>query len=69
MNVRLEVFTVVKIHVMVLWVVTLCSNVVGYQHFKELCHLQLQHPEDGGSMALGNTGILQHYMLLQPRRL
>jgi len=31
--VRLEVFTAKKIQVMVFWVVTLCSDVVGYHHF------------------------------------
>jgi hypothetical protein len=39
-----EVFMVVKIHIEVLWVVTLCSAVVGYQNFGGLCHLHLQGP-------------------------
>jgi hypothetical protein len=38
-----------KIHV-VFWVMTLYSEVVGYQHFKRAI-LPL-HPEDGGSMFL-----------------
>jgi len=55
--VKLQVFTVMKIHVVVFWVVTPCNDVVGYQHF-------------GGSMALWNVGILPHqYTTLQHRRL
>jgi hypothetical protein len=38
---RFEVFTAVKIQVLVFWVVTLCSVVVGYRRL----HLQ---GEDGG---------------------
>jgi hypothetical protein len=37
----------VKIQVDVFWVVTQCSVVVGYQHFRGLCRLHLQG-EDGG---------------------
>jgi hypothetical protein len=33
-SVRFEVFTAVKIKVVVFWVVMLCSVVVGYQHFR-----------------------------------
>jgi len=33
-QVRLEGFTVMKIQVSVFWVVTLCNDVVGYQHFR-----------------------------------
>jgi len=45
-------------------VVTQCSVVVGYQHYKGPFH-----PEDGGSMDLRNTGILpQLCTALQPRR-
>jgi hypothetical protein len=56
-----------KNQVEVLWVVMLCSNVVGYKHFWGLCfHL---HPEDGGSMVLQNVSILpQHYMVSQSRK-
>jgi hypothetical protein len=32
----------VKIQVMVFWVVTLCSDVVGYQRFVAPCFLHLQ---------------------------
>jgi hypothetical protein len=32
-NARLEVFAAMKTHVVVLWVVTPCSVVVGYQRF------------------------------------
>jgi len=32
--VRFQVFTGVKIQTMVFKVVTVCSNVVGYQHFR-----------------------------------
>jgi hypothetical protein len=39
LDVRLEVFTAVRIHVEFFWVVTLCSVVVGYQHFRGLCCL------------------------------
>jgi hypothetical protein len=30
---RLEIFMVVKIHVMVFWIVPPCNDVVGYQSF------------------------------------
>jgi hypothetical protein len=36
---RLEVFTAVRIQVEVLWVVTPCSVVVGYQRFRSV-HFQ-----------------------------
>jgi hypothetical protein len=53
---RFEVFTVVKIEVEVFWVVTPCSAVAGYQHFRGPCCLLLQDevtdPEDGSSMIL-----------------
>jgi hypothetical protein len=52
--VRFEVFIVVKIQVRVLWVVTLCSVVVGYQCFTGSCYLHL-HPAE-------------HYTVSQPRR-
>jgi len=49
--------------VQVFRVVTPCSVVVGYQHFRSL------HPEDGASMDLWNVGILpQHYTAWQSRR-
>jgi len=37
-----EVFTVVKIHIEVFWIVTSCSVVVGYQNFGGPCCLHLQ---------------------------
>jgi hypothetical protein len=43
--VRLEIFTVMKIHV-VLLVMTPYGDVVGYKHFGRPCCLHLQH-EDG----------------------
>jgi hypothetical protein len=42
LNVRVEVFTAVKIQVQVLWVVTLCSLVAGYQRFRGPYCLHLQ---------------------------
>jgi hypothetical protein len=39
--VRLEIFTAVKIQVVVVWVITPCSAVVGYQHFRGSCCLHL----------------------------
>jgi hypothetical protein len=39
---RLEVFTAINIQVVVFWVVTSCSVVVGYQCFGETCCLYLQ---------------------------
>lgn len=40
-----------KVLHVVTWVVTLCSHVVGQEHFGEPCCLHLQ-PEGGGSMVL-----------------
>jgi hypothetical protein len=37
--VKVEVFTPVKIQVVVFWVVTLCSNVEGYHCFGGPCSL------------------------------
>jgi hypothetical protein len=39
---RVEVFTVMKFQVAIFWVVTLCSDVVGYQCFGGPCCLHLQ---------------------------
>jgi len=33
-DVRFEVFIVVKIHVGFFWVMMLCGDIVGYQHFR-----------------------------------
>jgi hypothetical protein len=61
------------IQLIVMWkdkffcVVTSCSVVVGYQCLRGPCCLQ--HPEDGGSMDLQNTGVpSQHYMASQTIR-
>jgi hypothetical protein len=39
---RLKVFMAMKIQVMVFWVLTPCSDVVGYQIFRGPYYLQLQ---------------------------
>jgi len=59
----------VEIQGKVFWVVMPCSVVVGYQHFRGPCCLQLQDKdEDGGSMDLQNVGVLpKPYMMSQPR--
>jgi len=44
---RLEIFTVLKIHVVVFWVVISCSDVVGYKHFGGVCYLHLQDVVSG----------------------
>jgi len=51
---------VMKIQVMVFWVVTLCSDVAGYQCFQRFM-LPAVQPEYGGSMVLQKFGILPHY--------
>jgi hypothetical protein len=40
--VKFNVFAVMKIQVAVFWVVTPCSNVLGYQHFGVPCSFNLQ---------------------------
>jgi hypothetical protein len=42
LDARFEVFTPMKIQVLILWVVTPCSGVVGYEHFRQPCCLHLQ---------------------------
>jgi len=54
--VRLEVLMAMKIQAAVSWVVTTCSDVVGYNH------------KDGGSMVLQNIGFLQHHYTVAPPR-
>jgi hypothetical protein len=54
---RLEVFTAMKIQIEVFWFVMPCSDVVGYKSFG----VSEPHPQDGGSMAIRNVGILPHY--------
>jgi hypothetical protein len=41
-TVRLEVLTEMKIHVTVYWILTQCSEVVGYQCFGGPCCMHLQ---------------------------
>jgi hypothetical protein len=41
-NARFEVFKAVKVLVMVFWIVTPCSVVVGYQRFGRPCCFHLQ---------------------------
>jgi len=43
---QIQVFMVMKFQVVVLWVLTPYSDVVGYQHFRWPCSLHL-HPEGG----------------------
>jgi len=66
------VVVVMKIQIIVLWFVTPCNDVVGYQSFGGSCCLHLHgpvKPEDGGSKILRNSGILlHHYMGLKPKR-
>jgi len=52
---RLEVFTVMKILLMVFWIVMPCSGVVGYHRF------EASHHEDGGSKVLRNVGVLRYH--------
>jgi hypothetical protein len=64
--VRFDVLMVMKIQVVFLWVVILCSDVVGYKCFSGSCCL---HPEDRSSEVIRNIGILlHHYVMSQPRR-
>jgi hypothetical protein len=53
--VRLEIFVAMKVKVMVFLVMTLCSNVVGYQHFgKQWClHLKGKINMAGRSTNIG----------------
>jgi len=53
-----------KFYATVFCVMTLCIDVVGYQHFGDQCwhhFLHFIHSEDGGSMALRNVGMLPHH--------
>jgi hypothetical protein len=57
---RYEVFTAAKIHVEVFWVVTPCSVVVAYKHFRGPAASIF-------TLGLWNCGILpQHYTASQP---
>jgi hypothetical protein len=53
---RFEVFTAVKIEILIFWVVMLCSLIGGYHCFGGTCYLHLQGGRDGGSMSLQNVG-------------
>jgi hypothetical protein len=48
---EIEVFMVAKIHV-VFWIVTLCSDVVGYQCFGGSCFLHLQGEDNSEDVDL-----------------
>jgi len=43
---QFELFMVVKIHAVILWIVTPCNDVIGYQHFGGPCFLHLIQSED-----------------------
>jgi len=51
-TVRVMVFMVTKIQVAVFWVVTMCSVVLEYQHFKGPCCLHLQGEVNGAVLVL-----------------
>jgi hypothetical protein len=53
---RLEVFRAMKIHVVVIWVVTLFNSEIGYN----------LHPEDGGSMVIGTVIRPHHFTVSYP---
>jgi hypothetical protein len=68
-----EVFTAMRIHVEVCWVVTPCSVVIGYQRFGApwYLHLKLKALKGGNGdiKVLRKADILmQHYAKTQPRR-
>jgi len=58
-----------KIQVMFFWVLTPCSDMVGYHHFGRSCYLYLYalsqgyslRSEDRGSKVLRNVGFLSHH--------
>jgi hypothetical protein len=49
-------FTSVKIHILVFWIVTPCSLVVGHWRFEERHSLHLNINKGGGKMSLRNVG-------------
>jgi hypothetical protein len=53
-----EVLMTVRMKMAVFWVVTLCSLVEIYQHFRGTCWLHHQGPDDGGSKYLWNVSKL-----------
>jgi hypothetical protein len=46
---------------MVFWVMTPCSDAVGYQRFGGSCRLHLLHAKDESTMAVRNVGVLPHH--------
>jgi hypothetical protein len=58
---RLEVFIAMNIPLAVFWVVTPCSDVVGYQHFK-----RTMLPPSSGTLV---SYMPHHYTVSQPRKL
>jgi hypothetical protein len=54
---RFEVFTAMKIQDDVAWIMTMCSDVVGYQRFEGITHVAGYHLEDGNCMVLPSVGI------------
>jgi len=60
---RYEVLSVMKIHVVVIWIITPCSVVLGQQLFGVPCCLYLQ-AEDTGSMVIRSVILPHHYSLL-----
>jgi len=62
----------VKIWVAVFWVVTLCTIVVGYHHYKGPCSASTPHTSHhsvgGASKVLQNIDILLHYHTVSQSR-
>jgi hypothetical protein len=66
MKLRFEGFTAVMIHAVVLWSVTACSLVGGYQHFRETCCLHFG--EEGGDSISSEMLVLPtriHHVITQ----
>jgi hypothetical protein len=62
-----EVFPAMMTRVVILWVVTPYSDLVGYQRFEVPCQFHF-HPEDGGSIVLQNACIFpRRYTMSLPR--
>jgi len=61
--VRLEIFTAMKIQIMVFWVMALCNDMVGYHCSTGWCCLHIC-PEDEGCMVLQNIGIVPHHHMV-----
>jgi hypothetical protein len=52
---RSEVFTAIKTQIVVFWILTPCSDLIGYRRFGGLCYLHLQ------------TEYLNNYENMKPR--